>query len=139
MQFRQQLLPTQPTNVWTSGCAVVGISNLSQGSIFDWKVDQQVHVNIIIGNQDERSDFEKSVAELFSKGLVTLDYVQDVFKQEQIFRDNFERIQMDYPNKYIVVCGGEIFDGETLKDAETKAYEKYRNRPTYSYSPTVEL
>ncbi len=102
-------------------------------------VNEQVHTNIILKEEDERTDFEKSMAELFSEGLVTLDYIQDVFEQEQIFKNNFERIQKDFPDKYIVVCGGEIFDGETLKDAETKARERYKNRPTYSYSPTTEF
>jgi hypothetical protein len=137
MQFRQKLL--QPPDVWTSGSAMVGISNLSQGLSLDWIVNEQVHTNLILEEEDERSDFERSMAELFSEGLVTLDYIQDLFEQEQVFKDNLERIQRDLADKYIVVCGGEIFDGDTLKEAETKAREKYKNRPTYSYSPTAEL
>jgi hypothetical protein len=89
--------------------------------------------------QDELSAFEESMTELLKEGLVTSDYVQDVFQQEQVFKDNFERIKKEFPDKDIVVCAGEIFAGETLKDAERKAHDKFGNRPTYSYSPTVEL
>lgn len=49
--------------------------------------------------------------------VVTSNYVH-VFQQEQLFKDDFERIQKEYPEKDIVVCGGEVFVCDTLEDAE---------------------
>ncbi len=83
--------------------------------------------------------FEQSLIDLLKEGLITRDYMQDLFKQEQIFKDNLEQIKKDFPNKTIVVCGDEIFEADTLKEAERKAHDKYSGRPTYSYSPIVEL
>jgi|GEM_PF-6911821 len=145
MQIRQHLLPTPLTNVWTSGAAIHEISNISDHLPSDWIVNDLVNISRTpevytnFEEQDELSAFEESMKELLKDGLVTSGYVQDVFQQEQVFKDNFERIRIEFPDKDIVVCGGEIFVGETLKDAERKAHDKYKNRPTYSYSPTVEL
>lgn len=137
MQFRNQQIHA---TVWNNSPVVSVTANFEEKT-----VNERVHLNTTpnvdssIEEQDDLSEFEKSVAELFSQELVNLDYIQDLFQQEQVFKDNFEQIQKDLAGKYIVVCGGEIFDGETLKEAETRAREKYNDRPTYSYSPTVEL
>lgn len=144
MLVRQQLFPTQPTNIWTSGDAIFEISNIFHLAL-DWIVNDRfdmsrtpdVYTNF--KEQDEPSAFEKSMEGLLKEGVVTYDYVQDIFQQEQLFKDNFERIKKEFPDKDIVVCGGEIFVGETLEDAEGIARDKYKNRPTYSYSPTIEL
>ncbi len=145
MRVRQQLLLTPPTNVWISK-VIYQISSVSQD--LEWTVDEQVNTGRtpdvytsqeLLQEQDEPSGFEKSMIELLKEGLVTSDYVQDVFQQEQLFKDNFERVKKEFPNKDIAVCGGEIFVGDTLKDAEKKAHDKYKNRPTYSYSPTIEI
>lgn len=84
------------------------------------------------------SELEHTIMRLIEKGSITEEYAVDMFRQEQIFNDNFEKLQTQYKNKEIVVCGDEIFIGDSFDEALQKATAKYPNRPFYAYSSKKE-
>lgn len=144
MQLTRQFPADPPQKVWNSGDIMVLIYHVPSVDPLHWNVNDHVNANktpeefTSLKVTQELSEFEKSMMELVTEGLATEEYVQDVFKQEQIFKDNFERSTREHPNEAIVVCGDEIFVGDSLDDLESKAQKKYPDRPPYSYSPTIE-
>lgn len=156
MQKTEQLPPQKLGKVWSSGdTIVITYYNLNEISPFfkpylpqkplQWELNDFItdtstpEVFTTVEPEQELSEFERSMMELVKEGLASDEYVQDVFQQEQIFRDNFDRINKENPNHAIVVCGGEIFVGDSIKELEKQAKAKYPKRPTYSYTPSVEF
>lgn len=85
-----------------------------------------------------QSDFEKNITELVKKEIVTEEYAQDIFKQEQIFKDCAEELLEDQTNNEILVCGDKIFTGTTFEEVLKKARSEFPKRPYYSFSTKTE-
>jgi hypothetical protein len=89
--------------------------------------------NFTIEESEQKSELDKKVIKLFEKKIVDETYVVDLFKQEQIFKDNFEEIKKNQ-YKEVLVCGDEIFTGDNFEEILQKARTSHPNKPFYSYS-----
>ncbi len=124
----------QELHVFDLNVVIVNVWNVNKGirlgrspSIF-WTLEESM----------ELSELEHTIMRLIEKGSITEEYAVDMFRQEQLFKDSFEKLQTEYKNKEIVVCGNEIFVADSFDEALQKARSKYPNRPFYSRSPTKE-
>lgn len=82
----------------------------------------------------EMTELERAVQELLASGRLTEEYAMDLFTQEAIFQDQKEELLQRFHGKEVVICGGEIFVGETLSEAQEKAVEKHPGRPFFAAS-----
>ncbi len=109
-----------------------------------WNVNKSIRVGITPAifstSEEEReiSELEYTIMGLIKNGSITEDNAVDMFTQEQIFNDKFEELKMKHADKEIIVCGNEIFLGDSFEEALEKARSKHQNRLFYSYSPTKE-
>jgi hypothetical protein len=78
-------------------------------------------------------DLEKSMASLQKRGLLKDKDFIEILEQRKILDEKRDTLSQ-YEGKVIVVCGGEIFVGENLNEAVTKARAKYKERPYYAKS-----
>ncbi|MEX2706801.1 MAG: hypothetical protein Q6352_016330 [Candidatus Freyrarchaeum guaymaensis] len=79
------------------------------------------------------SDFENYLASLEKMGLLKRKDFVEIMKQRKILEEKRETLSK-YKGKVVVVCGGEIFVGDTLDEAVEKAKAKHKNKPFYSES-----
>lgn len=119
--------------------ATFGFDNLLQIIIVDF-TDKRTHYTIIpfttttLILKTILSELENTVAKWLAKGTVNESYVVDLFTQESIFEMKKTELESKYPDKEIVVCGGEIFVGDSFDESVNQASQKHPKRPFYSHS-----
>lgn len=62
-------------------------------------------------------------------------------RQEVIFREREDELVARYPDKFILVCGGEVFVGDTDREVVSRAEAAYPGRPFFlrmHYPPIAE-
>lgn len=74
--------------------------------------------------------------ELQDKGFITEQTMMEILSQHVLFLERLSELHQ-HSGKVAVMCGGELFIGDTLNDAVTKAKSKYGDRPYYS--ETIDL
>ena len=73
----------------------------------------------------------KKLIELRDKGLITNEELLEILEQHALLIEKDDEL-LEHEGKVAVMCGGELFIGDTLNDAVAKARVKYGNRPYYS-------
>lgn len=56
----------------------------------------------------------------------------DVGRQEAIYREREAELTARHPDEFIVVCGDEVFTGQTIDEAESRAHAAHPGRPLFS-------
>lgn len=107
--------------------------------ISDW-TNRRIHayytpiVELTFDVEEQISAVDDTISRLLAKGNINEEYVVDFFTQEAIFENKKSELQLKYPDKEVLVCGGEIFTGDSFEELEKNAKEKYPNYPFYSHS-----
>ena len=58
-------------------------------------------------------------------------FEEDLARQERIFMDRIDELLARYPDKFIAVCGGEVFVGKDDGEAASKARAAHPGRPFF--------
>jgi len=59
------------------------------------------------------------------------DFEEDLARQERIFMDRADELLARHPDKFIAVCGGEVFVGDTDGEAVSMARAAHPGRPFF--------
>lgn len=107
--------------------------------IVDW-TNKRIHAHytpfaeLTFEIEEQISAVDDAISQLLAKEDVNEEYVVDFFTQEAIFENKKSELKLKYSDKEVLVCGGEIFVGNSFDDLEKNAKERYPNRPFYSHS-----
>lgn len=91
-------------------------------------------IDLWLSQEPEMVRVEDSLSVLEEKGVIGDSFIREVLRQKRIFEDNRKELEEKNYGKTIVACGGDIFVGEDLDDALSKARKKHGERPYYSES-----
>jgi hypothetical protein len=88
-----------------------------------------------------RDSLRTSLSALVDKGFFKSEDMSEIMQQEVIFENWRARKGNGFIGKTIVVCGGEVFVGDTLVEAVRKSKEKFGDKPYYTESlePIIEF
>lgn len=128
---------------WTSPEQVT--SNALQITMHQWDTLSKVKVFSTAEFEPEveelrADDFDISLMESLEKGLITEEWVVDLYIQQQLLQDHIEELMAQHPGKVVTAIGGEFFIGSSVEEAMFRGRLKYPNRPFYatSFSESIE-
>lgn len=87
-----------------------------------------------VTSEDEKiSNFKELLYLLRGKKFFNEDDFNEILEQRKLL-DSKRDILSQHQGQVVVVCGGELFFGNTLDEAVKKARKKYKDKPSYSES-----
>jgi hypothetical protein len=114
-----------------SAVGVASVAPRPEGISIESAISSSLNYNINFGIQRELDEHRAKLMELKQKGIIDEQTVYEVLLQHYLLINRRGELLRE-KGKVAVMCGGELFIGDTLDEAVAKAKIKLGKRPYYS-------